>query len=377
MNFDEQDEHWMRRALELAAGAVGLASPNPTVGCVIVKDGAMVGEGAHRYDLIAHAEVVALKQAEDAARGATCYVILEPCSHRGRTGPCADALVAAGVGRVVVATSDPNPLVRGGGVARLRAAGIAVEVGLLQAEARALNDGFARFIQTRRPLVTLKTALSAEGRIAPADSERVVGQPFWITGPEARAEVQRMRHGADAILTGIGTVLADDPALTDRTGLPRRRRLLRVVLDAALRLPLESQLVRSVAGDVLVFCAEDAAAERVCAQEAAGVAVVSVKAVAGRLDLGAVLQELGRREMLTVLLEAGSRVNGSFLREDMVDRIVYFHSPVKLGDGAVPFAEGLTGAELLDEALQRSESKMFGGDRCITTSLHDAWDALG
>jgi len=379
MNFGEQDERFMQRALALAAETVRLASPNPCVGCMIVKDGAVVGEGAHRYDERDHAEIVALKMAGEAAQGATVYVTLEPCSHQGRTGPCADALVAARVGRVVVATLDPNPLVSGGGIARLRAAGIRVETGLLQQEARALNDGFAQFIRTKRPFVTLKAALSADGRLAPADSARVAGEPFWLTGAEARAEVQRMRHASDAILTGIGTVLADDPALTDRTELPRRRGLLRVVLDAELRLPLESQLVRSVADDVLVFGADGVEAECAAVLEAAGVMVAHVPMVGGRLDLRAVLAELGRREMLSVLLEAGSRLNGSFVREDRVDRMVFFHSRTELGSDALPFAEGVALAEI-EQRLTLVSRRSFGSDVCVAGYLHDAWecaDALG
>ena len=328
----------------VGGGVGGAGSPNPCVGCVIVKDGVTIGEGVHRYDFFDHAEVVALKLAGSGAQGAMVYVTLEPCSHRGRTGPCADALVRAEVGRVVVATLDPNPLVSGQGVERLLAAGIVVEVGLLQPKARALNDGFARFIRTKRPFVTLKAALSADGRLAPADRERTPGKPFWLTGLEAREEVQRMRHASDAVLTGIGTVLADDPALTDRTGLGRRRRLLRVVLDAELRTPVRSQLVRSAEGDVLVFCASDmrdAAVERQRALEGAGVAVQRIRTEGGLLSLDAVLEELVRREVLSVLVEAGSRVNGAFLRADLVDRVVLFRAQMELGKDACRLPKGL------------------------------------
>ena len=264
----------MRRALELARAAVGLASPNPQVGCVVVLDGVVVGEGAHFYEAKDHAEVVALRQAGERARGATAYVTLEPCSHFGRTGPCADALIAAGVRRVLAATVDPNPLVSGQGIERLRAAGIEVEVGVCEAEARAVNDAFACWVRTGRPLVTLKAAVSADGMIAPAVG--VQGQIHWVTGVEARAEVQQMRHGVDAVLTGIGTVVADDPMLTDRSGGARRRKLLRVVLDSRLRMPIESKLVQSASGDVLVVSDREAEAERVAVLEAAGIDVVRV-----------------------------------------------------------------------------------------------------
>src|ERR1700679_605810 len=211
------DEEYMRRALELARATVGLASPNPQVGCVLVRDCEIVGEGAHFYDERDHAEIVALRQAGELARGATAYVTLEPCSHHGRTGPCAEALIAAGVGRVVAATVDPNPVVSGRGIVRLRAAGVEVDVGVCEREARAVNDAFACWVRTGRPLVMLKAAVSADGMIAPAES--MPGEIYWVTGVEARAEVQRMRHGVDAVLTGIGTVLADDPLLTDRSGI--------------------------------------------------------------------------------------------------------------------------------------------------------------
>ncbi len=258
----------MKRALKLAAETTALASPNPQVGCILTQTPAngeapkIIGEGAHLYANRDHAEIVALKQAAQrgfSTIGATAYVTLEPCAHHGRTGPCADALIAAGIRRCVVATQDPNPQVSGQGIAKLRAAGIEVTVGVLQQQARDFNDAFAHFIQHRTPFVTLKAALSVDGKLAPPPASRLPNQPHWLTGPAARYEVQLLRHASDAILTGIGTVLADDPRLTDRSGmqnpahsgllgpnnLPRRRPLLRVILDSQLRIPLTSQLVRS------------------------------------------------------------------------------------------------------------------------------------
>jgi len=369
----------MRRALELARGTVGLASPNPQVGCVLVRDGEVLGEGAHVYEAYDHAEIGALKQAGERGTdvaAATAYVTLEPCSHHGRTGPCADALIAAGVKRVVAATVDPNPQVSGGGIAKLRGAGVEVEVGVCEGEARELNDGFARFIRTGRPLVTLKAALSKDGMLAPADSERTAGQPFWLTGAQARAEVQRMRHGADAVLTGVGTVLADDPLLTDRSGLPRRRRLLRVVLDSELRMPLDSQLVRSRHEDVLVFCRAQAPAERVDVLEALGVQVVGVAGDGGRLNLEAVLDELGRRRVLSVLLECGSRLNGAFLQAGLVDRVVLFYAGLELGGGAVPFAEGVGSPFLLEESLRGVERTTVGSDVRVAGYLREPWNSM-
>lgn len=367
----------MRRALELARASAGLASPNPQVGCVLVRDGAVVGEGAHRYEQRDHAEIVALKQAGARARDATAYVTLEPCSHHGRTGPCADALVAAGVSRVVAATVDANPLVAGQGLKRLRQAGIAVEVGLCQAEAREINDGFACWVRTCRPLVTLKAALSADGMLAPPTEQRTAGQTFWITGTEAREQVQRMRHAADAVLTGVGTVLADDPVLTDRSGGERRRKLLRVVLDSRLRTPLESKLVQSAEGDVLIFCGPDADTARVREFEAAGVEVVRVVGADGRLDLCVVLDVLGQRKILSVLLECGSQLNGAFLAAGLVDKVVLFSAPMELGRGAVPFAAGSSGPAEVEARLQRVERTEFGVDRCVSGVLRDAWAQVG
>ncbi len=248
------DERWMADALDLARRGVGLASPNPTVGCVIVREGKVVGAGFHQYDQRDHAEVVALREAGELARGATAYVTLEPCSHFGRTGPCADALIAAGVGRLVVATADANPEVHGHGIEKLRRANIEVTVGVLQKSARRLNDAFAKYIRTGIPHVTLKAAMTLDGRIAPQPSSRRPGEISWITGPESLQQVHYLRHSVDAVLTGVGTVIADDPLLTDRSGRRRTRPLLRVVLDTQLRLPLESKLLHSADRDVLVFC---------------------------------------------------------------------------------------------------------------------------
>src|ERR1700733_13400595 len=256
MSFASQDELHLSHALTLAREAPAFASPNPTVGCVLTLNSLIIGEGAHHYDTRDHAEIAALKQAAalgHSVRNATAYVTLEPCAHHGRTGPCADALIAARIARAVIATTDPNPLVSGQGIAKLRAAGIEVTIGTLQQQAQDLNDAFAHFIQLRTPFVTLKAALSADGKLAPAAVNRLPNQPHWLTSPAARHEVQLLRHASDAILTGIGTVLADNPARTDRTELPRRRPLLRVVLDTNLRTPLNSQLVLTAKQDLLIL----------------------------------------------------------------------------------------------------------------------------
>jgi diaminohydroxyphosphoribosylaminopyrimidine deaminase / 5-amino-6-(5-phosphoribosylamino)uracil reductase len=373
MTSKASDAAYMEQALALARATTGFASPNPQVGCVLELDGLVVGKGAHRYEQQEHAEIVALKQAGDRAHGATAYITLEPCCHHGRTGPCADALLSAGVRRVVAATVDPNPLVAGKGIARLRQAGVEVDVGVCQAEAREINDGFAVWVRTGRPLVTLKAALSADGMLAPAESLRTPGQTFWITGGAARTEVQRLRHASDAVLTGVGTVLADDPLLTDRTGAERRRGLLRVVLDSRLRTPLDSQLIRSAERDVLMFCGREAEALRVSRFEAAGADVVRVDGSEGRLDLGVVLDVLGQRKILCVLLECGSRLNGGFLDAKLVDKAVLFHSQVKLGEDAVPFAAGTSTSAELERRLARVKQAQFGQDRCVTGVLRDPW----
>lgn len=366
------DLHWMSRALEQARHSVGLASPNPAVGCVLVQNGErIVGAGFHEYDKLDHAEVVALKQAGGEARGATAYVTLEPCSHQGRTGPCADALIAAGVGRVVVATGDPNPAVNGRGIARLHAAGIPVETGVLQSEARELNDGFAKHIRTGLPFVTLKAGVSLDGRIAPAQGSGPEGQPIYITGEASRAVVQQMRHSSDALITGIDTVLSDDPLLTDRSGLPRRRPLLRVVLDSTLRLPLASRLVQTAKDDVLVFCVAENS-ERRRALEAMGVRVerVSPDSADGRVSLKSVLRRLGEMQITNAMLEAGSRLNSAALAQQVVDKLFLFYAPTFLGADGVPL---LADGGRIQTAPERIRWKKIADDLCFEGHLRDPW----
>jgi len=368
----------MRRALELARASLGLASPNPQVGCLIVRTavgaGEVVGEGAHLYDKFDHAEIAALKQAGERARGATAYVTLEPCCHHGRTGPCAEALVRAGVKRVVAATADPNARVSGKGFAKLRDAGIEVTMGVLEREARAVNDPFARWVRSCRPLMTLKAAVSADGMIAPANREK--RQPVWITGFEAREQVQQLRHASDAVLTGIGTVLADDPLLTDRSGRERRRPLLRVVLDSHLRIPLHSKIVKTAQNDVLVVCAAEAEEGRVCALEAAGVPVVRVEGRDGRLDLAVVLGVLGERKILSVLLECGSETNAAFLASGLVDKAVIFRSAGVLGEDGVPFARGFGSPDKLQQQMRDVTRARFGENECVSGMLLDPWEGV-
>ena len=380
MALSEQDELYLGRALELASEAVGLASPNPTVGCVLVRDGVVIGGGAHRYDLYDHAEIVALKQAAVAGhdvRGVTAYVTLEPCSHHGRTGPCADALVAAGIARCVVATVDPNPVVSGTGLAKLRDGG--VEVVVAESElARRLNDGFAFSVRHGRPFVTLKAAVSLDGMLAPPVAERVGRKPVWLTGEAARADVQRLRHASDAILSGVGTVLADDPSLTDRTGLVRRRPLLRVILDSELRMPLESAVMASVADDLLVVTTDRALVEveRLFVQRGAEVVRVPANAL-GQVDPVAVLEVLQQRQVQSLLLECGSTLNGAFLSAGLVDRVVLYISETELGVGAVPFAVGQASPYVLQEKLTSVRRVEFPhgalADVRVSGYLRDPW----
>ena len=377
------DDAWMERALALARETMALASPNPRVGCVLARNGEVLGEGAHRYSERDHAEIVALLQARSRGfdpAGATAYVTLEPCSHHGRTGPCADALIAARVWRVVVATVDPNPEVSGEGIRRMRAAGVSVETGVLEQAARALNDGFARRITSGRPLVTLKAALSADGMLAPAPRTRTGATPVWLTGPAARKEVQRMRHASDAVVTGIGTVLADNPALTDRSGLPRRRPLLRVVLDSGLRLPLTSYLLTSAADDLLVVCRDDADARRRERLEQRGARVLPLRdnPETGRPELPELLAHLASDGMNDVLVEAGSAVNGAFLREGLVDAVSLFFAEKDLGPGAVPFAVGASSPFALEQQLSRIQRSAIDSpgqrDALVRGYLHDPWE---
>src|SRR3984893_4867687 len=380
------DDQHMRRALDLARAGIGLVSPNPSVGVVVFdSSGREVGTGTHTYDGVKHAEVLALEQAGHAAKGAPLYLNLEPCSHQGRTGPCADAVIAAGIRRVVCSMQDPNPRVAGQGFARLRASGIKVDVGLLEAEAKKLNESFAKYIRTGKPLVTLKSAMTLDGKIADATklgSEGGSAAPategsrsgyHWITGEAARAHVQQLRHQSDAILAGVGTVLADDPLLTDRSGRPRRRKLLRVILDSYLRIPLSSRVIQTAENDVLVLCsaAEESAKQ---ALEANGIRVQQISAAntEGRPDFAAIIKSLGELEITSLLLEGGALVNGAALASGQVDKVFLYYAPKIFGEGAVPFiaGESLRGKA---QCVQRFELHRFGEDFALEGYLRDPY----
>ena len=334
--FDIDDRKFMKQALRLAEKGIGSASPNPSVGCLIVKNGTVVGSGRHEYALKDHAEVVALTQAGAAARGATAYVTLEPCSHQGRTGPCADRLIQSGVRRVVAAISDPNPRVAGRGFEKLRQSGVIVDVGLMLDAAGKIIEAFACHVTTGLPLVIAKAGMSLDGRIGTGFPE---GRA--ISSAEGREFGQRLRLGADAILVGVETVLADNPELTWRGRLTRSRALVRVVLDSALRTPPDARLFEKREIPVLIFCAVDAPMARRSALESVGAEIISVSGHDGELKLPEVLKELGCRNILSVLVEGGSRIHGAFLARNLVDVFYFIVSPIILGGmEAVPVVGG-------------------------------------
>jgi diaminohydroxyphosphoribosylaminopyrimidine deaminase / 5-amino-6-(5-phosphoribosylamino)uracil reductase len=329
---------FMRDALELARKGRSLASPNPMVGAVLVRDSEVVGRGFHTYAGVQHAEIIALAQAGEQARGATLYINLEPCTHHGRTAPCTEALIKAGVARVVAPIADPNPRVAGSGFRQLLQAGIEIEMATeFATEAEKLNEPFLHYMRTGRPLVTLKTAITLDGKISAPDDNR-----GWITSARARAHVQQLRHDHDAILTGIGTVLADDPALTDRSGLPRCRPLLRIVLDSQLRIPLDSKMVLGAQGDLIVVTTSASSPERRKIAADRGIEVLVLDGPGGRSDLRGLVEWLGRKHYLSLMIEAGSKVNWTALESGCVDRIFFYYGPKILGGlEALPLAGGI------------------------------------
>lgn len=400
-----QDRYWMQRALGLARRGIALCSPNPVVGCVILDSaGQLAGEGWHEYDRLDHAEIMALKAARrpipsedlrgeaadrmavDRVRGGTAYVTLEPCCITGRTPPCTQALIAAGLARVVAATIDPNPAVAGRGLKALQAAGLQTTVGVCGDEARRLNEGFARWSRSKRPFVLMKAAMTLDGRIAPPSAgalhggfsplkpvpgEQKRGKPFWITSETSRQAVQQLRWQADAVLTGIGTVLADDPLLSDRSGQRRRRPLLRVVLDSALRIPLDSKLVKTAAHDLLIFTVSSDET-RLRELTARGVRVEVLDADSSQVPLGQALDKLGAEGILTLLTETGTRLNTALLAGGFVDRIYFFVSPQIMGSGAVPAFDGLDGSI----AMADVEVERHGNDLGLTSLLRDPWPSV-
>lgn len=346
------DAHWMARALHLAERGLYTTDPNPRVGCVLVASGQVVGEGWHRRAGEPHAERLALTVAGERARGATAYVTLEPCSHHGRTPPCADALIEAGVARVVAAMSDPNPLVGGRGLGMLRAAGIATTVDVLADAAERLNPGFLKRMREGVPFVRCKLAASLDGRTAMAS-----GESRWITGEAARRDVHRLRARSSAIVTGIETVLADDPSMNVRlppgelpgfAGAEPLRQPLRVVLDTRLRMPLRARMLE-LPGGTLVVCGEGAPADSEAELRDAGADVLRLPQLGGRLDLGALLRALAQRAVNEVLIESGPTLAGSVLQAGLVDELVIYQAPHLMGHAA----RGLVKLHGVDEMSQR------------------------
>jgi diaminohydroxyphosphoribosylaminopyrimidine deaminase/5-amino-6-(5-phosphoribosylamino)uracil reductase len=395
------DEQLMYQALELARAGIALASPNPCVGAVLVDaNGDIIGRGTHTYAGKTHAEILAITEAGRRAVGATLYLNLEPCSHVGRTGPCADEVIAAGIRRVFIAMRDPNPLVGGRGINRLRAAGLEVIEGLGEAEAKKLNEAFAKYIRHKLPFVTLKTAMTLDGKIAPPPGESgtpsalgsLASSGGWITSEVARAHVHQMRHASDAIMVGVGTVIADDPLLTDRSGLPRRRPLLRVILDSRLRLSLDSRVVKTAQDDLLVFCcfaeenkrreleARGVMVEQVPMQRPPGDNTIVFPAagtptVDGRPDLDRVMAELGKREITSLIIEGGAMVNWAALSAGIVDKIFFYYAPkILAGTGSIPFALG-AGYRRISEAASVGSLTLhrFGEDFAVEGYLRDPY----
>lgn len=365
MSFTDADRRFMALALRLAVKGAGYTSPNPMVGAVVVQEGRIVGRGYHRRVGSAHAEVEALQDAGPQARGATLYVTLEPCHHHGRTPPCTAAVLAAGIGRVVIATRDPNPRVTGGGAEFLRTQGLRVEVGLLEQEARRLNEAFFKAVTTGLPLVIAKAACSLDGKIATR-----TGDARWITGEKARALGHRLRHQVDAILVGLGTVRADDPRLTTR--LPRGKDAIRVILDSRLRLPLEAQvLTQKSSAPTWVACTPAAPPENIRALEERGAEVLIVPGEGDRVDLPGLLQILGQRQVQSLLVEGGAEVHGAFFDQGLVDKFYFFYAPKIIGGRRASGVLGGQGAARVQDALLARDLtiRRLGSDLLISGYL--------
>jgi diaminohydroxyphosphoribosylaminopyrimidine deaminase/5-amino-6-(5-phosphoribosylamino)uracil reductase len=362
MTFSDRDIELTQRSLDLSAKGIGLVSPNPLVGCVIVStDGDIVGEGAYVYDDVTHAEAIALEQASGRAKGGTAYVSLEPHSHYGKTPPCTDALINAGISRVVCPIEDPNPLVSGRGFEALRQAGLEVVTGVLAEEASRLNEAFICWHQKQRPFVHLKLATSIDGRISLTDSVSTL-----LSSEDGRERVQALRHQHDAILIGGNTAAVDDPMLTDRSGKPRRRPLVRVILDNRLRLPIESKLVASARKFPTIVFTNSREKTKLGELRDLGVEVVELE-MGGR-DISGVLSELKDRSIQSVLVEGGSEVAGSFCDERLIDKLTFIAAPIVIGGREAPNAIGGAGASSLNGALNLSDVTVthLGSDIEIT-----------
>ena len=355
------DEYYMRLALNLAEKTVGQTGINPAVGCVIAKGGRIVGMGAHLARGTSHAEIHALQMAGSEAEGSTVYVTLEPCSHYGRTPPCADRLIAEKVSRVVVACTDSNPLVAGRGIEKLRAHGIQVDVGVLEQEAIQLNEMFYKYITAKRPFVTLKSAMTLDGKIATH-----TGDSKWISGEESRAYVHMLRHRHQAIMVGVGTVIADDPQLTARLAVPSLQPI-RIIVDSRLRIPLNARVLQDQdIARTIILSTNQASIEQIMRLNALGVEVIKC-GDGPRVDLRKAMNILAEREIGSIFLEGGGILNGAMLREGLVDKIVLFVAPKIVGGAHAPSVFELPGANRMSEAirLDRVRYETFGEDLCV------------
>ncbi len=365
--LNETDQRMMTRALELAASGIAQVSPGPLVGCVITNSGEVVGEGFYLYDKVNHAETLALEQAGERAKGGTAYVSLEPHAHHGRTPPCTDALIAAGIARVVAPIEDPNPKVSGKGFDHLRSAGLEVISGLMTREATRLNEKYIHYMKTGRPFVHLKLASSLDGKIATR-----TGDSRWITGEASRERAHELRNEYDAILVGAGTAISDNPQLTDRSGRPRRKPLVRVILDENCQLSAESQIAKSTSeAPVILFSGLKAGEQNLHALESKGIEIISDKG--GGRDLSAVLEELGRRSLQSVLVEGGASVAGKLLDAGLVNKVTFFIAPMIIGGKEAPGTVAGRGAEKIADALKLVEVRVVqrGVDLEVTGYLKD------
>ncbi|KEO84345.1 5-amino-6-(5-phosphoribosylamino)uracil reductase [Tumebacillus flagellatus] len=353
------DAFYMQMALDLAKQAQGQTNPNPMVGAVLVKDGRIVGFGAHLRAGEPHAEVHAFRMAGEHAEGATLYVTLEPCSHHGKTPPCADLVISSKVKRVVVAMTDPNPLVAGNGINRIREHGIEVEVGLLEAEAIALNERFLHNMRTKRPFVVVKTAMTLDGKIAAH-----TGDSRWITGPDARAAVHRLRNEVDGILVGIGTVLADDPELTARLPEGGGKHPVRILLDTCLRIDESAKVLDTSVAPTWIVTAQGADGEKAARLRERGVQILEF----AQRDLAAVLDKLYSLGITHLLVEGGATVNGAFLQAGLIDKVMAFVAPKLIGGEGAPTPYGGSGFDTMSQAVQLRDISVttYGDDICIT-----------
>jgi diaminohydroxyphosphoribosylaminopyrimidine deaminase/5-amino-6-(5-phosphoribosylamino)uracil reductase len=345
------DEQWMKRALRLAEKGRGRTSPNPMVGAVLVKNGQVVGEGYHARAGEAHAEILALRQAGEEARGSTLYINLEPCIHYGKTPPCAPAVIEAKVRRVVIGMEDPNPLVTGRGLKSLKKAGLDVEVGVLEKECRRLNEAFCKYILKKEPFVILKVAATLDGKIATRE-----GDSKWISGETSRHFVHRMRDQVDGVVVGIGTVLKDDPQLTAR--IKKGRDPYRIILDSRLRIPEDAKVIGNSPSKTIIATTELAARDKIERLEKKGVRILILDSKQGRVDLKNCLSKLGEMGMMNLLVEGGSQVNGSFLGEGLIDKILFFLSPKLIGDREALGIFGGSGKANLKETIPLNELRV-------------------